>query len=328
MTVMLLILLGFIVLWWMLRFLPAGTDGHGPLPYLIAFVRFLWIPTALVLPAAILVHQWAAAVVAAVLTGFIGFFASPWYRSMRNRKGLRNRPSNATNIDQNKPSHTVMTLNCRYGSADAQAIIEAVRNNDVSVLALQELTTNLVNALDDAGLAGTLPYRQLGEPTENDNGGFNGLWLRSMPESMGDSNVDIAAANVPRVVVENTAMYSAHTKSPMRGCAEWSQGAINLAATYPTSDGSGPCQAVIMGDLNSNLDHPSFRSLIDAGYRDITLSVTHAEAASFPRWLTWPRLELDHILVTPGISAENIHTLTIPETDHLALLAELKLSKN
>lgn len=320
-------MLGFIALWWALRLLPAGADGHGPLPYLIAFVRFLWIPTTLILAAAVLAHQWTAAAIAAALTALIGFFASSWYRNIQDRKTMQNGQNDTTTADESEPVHTVMTLNCQYGAADAQAIIEAVRNNDVSVLALQELTTNLVDALDSAGLASVLPYRQLGEPKANDNGGFNGLWLRSAPESASGSSVDIAAANVPRIVVGGAAIYSAHTKSPMRGCSEWSQGAINLTDTYPPHD-SNACQAVIMGDLNSNLDHPSFRSLIGAGYRDIILSVTHAHAASFPRWLLWPRLELDHILVTPGISSSNVHTLTIPDTDHLALLATLKLNRD
>jgi hypothetical protein len=328
MSVILLTMLGFIALWWALRLLPAGADGHGPLPYLIAFVRFLWIPTTLILAVAILARQWTAAAIAAALTALIGFFASSWYRNIQDRKAMQNGQNDTTTADGSEPVHTVMTLNCQYGAANPQAIIEAVRSNGVSVLALQELTTNLVDALDNAGLASVLPYRQLGEPKANDNGGFNGLWLRSAPENASDSSVDITAASVPRVVVGGTAIYSAHTKSPMRGCSEWSQGAINLTATYPTPNDGNTCQAVIMGDLNSNLDHPSFRTLIGGGYRDIILSITHAHAASFPRWLLWPRLELDHILVTPGISSSNVRTLIIPDTDHLALLAALRLNRN
>lgn len=55
-----------------------------------------------------------------------------------------------------------MTLNCRYGRANAAAIVSAVKEHDVAVLALQELTDDLVAALDEAGLSDLLPYRQLG----------------------------------------------------------------------------------------------------------------------------------------------------------------------
>ena len=54
-----------------------------------------------------------------------------------------------------------MTLNCRYGRANAAAIVSAVKEHDVAVLALQELTDDLVAALDEAGLSDLLPYRQL-----------------------------------------------------------------------------------------------------------------------------------------------------------------------
>lgn len=55
-----------------------------------------------------------------------------------------------------------MTLNCRYGRANAAAIVSAVKEHDVAVLALQELTDDLVAALDEDGLSDLLPYRQLG----------------------------------------------------------------------------------------------------------------------------------------------------------------------
>ena len=42
----------------------------------------------------------------------------------------------------------VMTLNCRYGRANAAAIVSAVKEHDVAVLALQELTDDLVAALE------------------------------------------------------------------------------------------------------------------------------------------------------------------------------------
>lgn len=41
----------------------------------------------------------------------------------------------------------MMTLNCRYGRANAAAIVSAVKERDVAVLALQELTDDLVAAL-------------------------------------------------------------------------------------------------------------------------------------------------------------------------------------
>ncbi|WEV72655.1 endonuclease/exonuclease/phosphatase family protein [Bifidobacterium sp. ESL0790] len=377
-TIALIVLLCLVTLWWALRFLPAGADGHGPLPYLIAFVRFLWIPSLIILLVALASRHWAIAVAAAILAGLIGLFASPWYRKWCNNKGTKHdeRPSTTTadTTTVEATDITVMTLNCRYGHASADAIVEAVRAHNVSVLALQELTTGLVERLEAAGLATLLPNRQLGVSRKGDNGGFNGVWSREAFAAQTSSAIDIQAADVPGVVVRDIAFYSAHPKSPMRGCREWSHGIRKLgelanqnglaaepvssmtsntkterdrdasmsmqertgtatiepnvptAAVAKAMPSSVPTRAtVIMGDLNSNADHPSFRSLLKSGLNDAGLAVSHESASSFPTWLRWPRLELDHVLTTPAITATQARILAIPGSDHFALLANLKV---
>ncbi|MCO6558710.1 MAG: endonuclease/exonuclease/phosphatase family protein [Bifidobacterium sp.] len=360
MVVTLSILLGLIALWWMLRFLPAGADGHGLLPYLIAFVRFLWIPSLAILAAALLSRHWILAGIAAILTLLTAVFASPWYRKSHGTSAEQNQARQASQdkkIQSTDNPYTVMTLNCRYGQADPRAIVDAVRSNDVSILALQELTPELVTALDGAGMNALLPYCQLGKSKKSDNGGFNAIFSRTKPDAQAGNAIDILAADVPYCEIKGVAVYSAHPKSPMRGCKEWSRGIINLASlgghaksntnvsepdsisndaiaasdeTHETQ-GKGspdttiqPGETIIMGDLNSSLDHPSFRKLLEAGFADAGLATSHGNAANFPQWLVWPRLELDHILVTSGISASEVCTLAIPGSDHFALLAQLR----
>lgn len=335
MSIALSILLGATALWWALRFLPAGADGHGPLPYLIAFVRFLWIPSIILSAIALIFHHWIIAALAAILAILTGSFAAPWYRKTRHAPArqdqTRQQRSPDREIQHTDNHYSVMTLNCRYGLADPQSIIDAVRSNEVSILALQELTQNLVSALDQAGITKLLPYRQLGKAQENDNGGFNGIFSAIRPDVHTERTIDVAAADVPYCEINGVAVYSAHPKSPMRGCREWSHGIISLATLGRCTadnnrlpEAASTTEAIIMGDLNSNLDHPSFRKLLDAGFADAGLDTSHAAAASFPQWLVWPRLELDHILVTSGIAASNVRTLAIPGSDHLALLAQLR----
>ena len=50
-----------------------------------------------------------------------------------------------------------MTLNCRYGRADANDIIANIRKRGISVLALQEVTDELIARLTEAGLNELLP---------------------------------------------------------------------------------------------------------------------------------------------------------------------------
>ena len=55
----------------------------------------------------------------------------------------------------------VMTANLRFGRADADAIVRLVREHDVDVLSLQELTPDALRRLDAAGAARLLPARSV-----------------------------------------------------------------------------------------------------------------------------------------------------------------------
>lgn len=230
----------------------------------------------------------------------------------------------------------VMTLNCRFGRADAAAIITAVRERDITVLALQELSADLVAALDAQGLASLLPYRQLGEARDSDNGGFNGVWTRINPVSSTTSIVSIPAADVPAISLAyadvnspargHVTFASAHPKSPMRGCREWSAGIIGLGAIADIAARTDHDIAVVLGDLNSSIDHPSFRALLRRGFIDANLYEGRGPRFTFPRWLIWPRIVLDHVLATRGASFSHVRSFVVPGTDHLALTATIELS--
>ena len=344
MTIALGTALALLVLWWALRFLPAGAEGHLPLPYLIALIPFLWIPALLLAVVAVVLGCWPLAV-AAVALAVIVALRVPLYRlSLHGTSRETKRETycethpeasdtTARGYDEQPDAPiTVMTLNCRFGRADADAIMDAVRAHDVDVLALQELTADLVGALDAAGIRDVLPHRQLGEDRPTDNGGFNGLWTRLAPVAAASSSAQIPAADVPMIVASPTrngqsadvpdsviAFASAHTKSPMRGCRAWSQGIVGLGRLALQR------AAVVLGDLNCGIDHPSFRKLLAAGFRDASMSALRKPMVSFPSWLAWPRIELDHVLISGGIDAERVETLTIHGSDHLATVATLRI---
>lgn len=344
MTIALGTALTLLVLWWALRFLPAGAEGHLPLPYLIALIPFLWIPALLLAVVAVVLGCWPLAV-AAVALAVIVALRVPLYRlSLRGTSRETKRETYCEThpeaSDTTARGHdeqpgapiTVMTLNCRFGRADADAIMDAVRAHDVDVLALQELTADLVGALDAAGIRDVLPHRQLGEDRPTDNGGFNGLWTRLAPVAAASSSAQIPAADVPMIVASPTrngqpadapdsaiAFASAHTKSPMRGCRAWSQGIVGLGRLALQR------ATVVLGDLNCGIDHPSFRKLLAAGFRDASMSALRKPMVSFPSWLAWPRIELDHVLISGGIDAERVETLTIHGSDHLATVAALRI---
>lgn len=344
MTIALGTALALLVLWWALRFLPAGAEGHLPLPYLIALIPFLWIPALLLAVVAVVLGCWplavaavALAVIVALRVPFHRFSLRGTSRETKRETYCETHPEASDTTARGHDEHpdapiTVMTLNCRFGRADADAIMDAVRTHDVDVLALQELTAGLVAALDAAGIRDMLPHRQLGEDRPTDNGGFNGLWTRFAPVAAASSSAQIPAADVPMIVASPTrngqpadapdaaiAFASAHTKSPMRGCRAWSRGIVGLGRLALQR------ATVVLGDLNCGIDHPSFRKLLAAGFRDASMSALRKPMVSFPSWLAWPRIELDHVLISGGIDAERVETLTIHGSDHLATVAALRI---
>ena len=187
------------VVWIALGEMPAGWDGRLPLPYLIALIPLLWIPTLVIAVAGFALHEPALGGVAVVvcLASLLRKIAY-WMENLnspntaqrvaeklaKKRETSRETGDEAVVESAKHGRFRVMTLNCRFGRANAAAIVSAVKKHDIAVLALQELTDDLVAQLDASGLSDLLPYRQLGENKGTDNGGFNGVWIRIDPSDM------------------------------------------------------------------------------------------------------------------------------------------------
>ena len=245
----------------------------------------------------------------------------------------------------------VMTLNCRYGKASAAQIIKIAKKYDVNTLLLQELSESLVKNLEKLGIYGIFPTSCVGAQSKHNNGGFNAIFTQYSAISTCNNAVKIEAASVPSVTTcldfgaaENVCVKfaSAHPKSPMRGCSAWSEGicalakvgdaaetaetnAAETAETAETSDLS--TLTIIAGDLNSSVDHPSFRTLLKSGFADSAISLGK-RLRTWPTWLKWPNLTLDHVLFrAKNCSAKAIwqKTEVICGSDHLAYIAAINL---
>ncbi|OZG59430.1 endonuclease/exonuclease/phosphatase family protein [Bifidobacterium tissieri] len=87
--------------------------------------------------------------------------------------------------------------------------------------------------------------------------------------------------------------------------------------------------AVVMGDTNSSIYHPSFRDALrqGTGLADSSFELHAGFNTTFPAsWPTFPSLiEIDHVLHTEGIRAISAHAHTVPKTDHKALIVELEV---
>ena len=204
-----------------------------PMPYLIALIPLLWVPSLALAAISACVHAWTS-LVAFMLTAVASVARLwPYWAPTHTRETVRETSSGAATEPRTARSLRVMTVNCRYGRADAHAIVREVRQRHIDVLATQETTDDLVERLREAGLDSLLPHRQLGTSRPTDNGGYNALFSRFEPSRSAANLIDIPAADVPSMTVDlptsadtqstgNTRSYhvtlaSAHPKSPMRG---------------------------------------------------------------------------------------------------------------
>jgi endonuclease/exonuclease/phosphatase (EEP) superfamily protein YafD len=216
---------------------------------------------------------------------------------------------------------TVMTLNMRYGGADPGAVVSAVRDRHVDVLATEEMTPEAVDALHRAGISDLLPYEDL-KPAGGASG--NGVWSRfplthvHTPYAFGHPPVSTMLDYHGRPIF----FAAVHPVSPYpSNAAEWSAEMERIATWLHDVDGL----AVVAGDFNATRDHKQFRDVLDEGFAD---SATQAGAGWQPTFPANRRrvpmlVPIDHVLVHGGIVATAVDRLVIPGSDHAAIIATL-----
>lgn len=337
----LLVALVLLLAWQLLRWLPAGADGLKPLPYVIALLPIAPFCAALGLIASAVAavatrsqNEFYKSYVFLCIAYFVLFVISlKSYSPYFAKRLMRIKQEKSQTRSQEKSLEIrVMTLNCRYGHANASQIIKIAKTHKIDTILLQEVSKKLVKNLEKLGIKRDFAHVQLGNANDHENGGFNAIYTRlSNVKSFGKS-IKIDAANVPIVTAEACdssaenlliTFASAHPKSPMRGCAAWCSGIMSLAKIGENHNKSG-CKKVtiIGGDLNSTPDHPSFRTLLKSGFLDASMQIGK-RLKTWPTWQKWPNLALDHVLVkSTGCSAKATEqsTIRVDGSDHFALI--------
>lgn len=275
----------------------------GPLAWLVAVLP--WFTLACVVPAALalLARSWtlAAASVAVAALGLV--WLAPLY------------------VAEDSPGEstlTVATSNLLFGQADADAVVAMVRERDVDVLAVQELTPEAVTALRAAGIETLLPHSVL------DSAGFasgSGLWSRfplEHAESVAGMTLRAvrAEANVDGTV---TALLSVHPVPPgLLSQEAWRADMARLADVIDAETGA----TIVCGDFNSTRDHRAFRKLEDLGYVDAPDQAGAGLVPTFPEGrLPTPVAAIDHCIVrNVDWVATGVSSVSLPGTDHRALV--------
>ena len=222
----------------------------------------------------------------------------------------------------------IMTLNTKNGLADANQIVSIVRDQHVEVLALQEVSTSLVERLTAAGLDGLLPSRAFGAAGENDNGGINVLYTLALMRDVSDSILPVTGSAVPACTItagsHSVRLVSVHPSSPKTGTRGfWNESLRNLSSLRQYND-----EYLIMGDFNSTWDHSRYRKMLGDTLVDASQQAGEGFHMSYPSEPGYamlpvpPMIEIDHIVYSKnsGMSVGTIETVKVEGSDHLALL--------
>ena len=274
----------------------------------------------------------AAVIIAAATAGWLAVpLAVPavilWIWQLPPRKRISRQAAAGSSSESGAAppavSLRVLTINALGGAADPTAILRILQSDNVDVLAVQELTAQMVSRLAAAGLGQLLPFSHL-DPRPRSPG--TGLWARwpltPLPPVPG------LTAAAPRARIDPpggrpVTLTAVHPLAPThRHAAIWQR---ELALIRETLAGvEGP--QVVAGDFNASRDHRPFRDLLAAGFLDCADSSPHRSWPGF----TWPAtgrmlpvMRLDHVLVSRTATVRMARAIRVPRTDHHGVLAAI-----
>ena len=302
--------LALLAAWLVVRLL--GLESGWPLVALLAFTPYACLVAVALLAACLGLRRWPEAAVAAVVTLVFAAVLVP-----------RGVPSQPTGPIPGGVALDVLTTNVHLGDADAETVVELVRDGEVDLLSVQELTDAEAERLRAAGIDELLPEQHLRPTPEGSSGA--GLYarfpLRPRAEVPGGiSRMVRALVRVPGAAPVDVVAVHAFPPNHLT-TSEWQEGLEALPRAEPD-----PPTQLLAGDFNATLDHEEFRDIVDSGYVDAgasqglglkpTWSSTGIEALP---------VTIDHVLAEDEVHVAAVEISEVPATDHRAVLARLVL---
>ncbi|PZS31984.1 MAG: endonuclease/exonuclease/phosphatase family protein [Pseudonocardiales bacterium] len=220
------------------------------------------------------------------------------------------------------PRLTVLTANLKVGGADARDLVASVRSHHVDVLMVQELTGPELDALSAAGLGAMLPYSvSEARPLYAGTGMWSRYPLSGISRRSDFVNAFVTASIRPSAAMPAVQLAALHLPGPFPVSADWTRDVERLRHLLAGWSRAAP--VIIGGDFNATLDTARFHTLLADGFRDAADQAGAGLTATYPAdlWLP-PLIAIDHVLTRDAV-ATRIDTLTIPGSDHRALLVRI-----
>ncbi|SEQ29513.1 Uncharacterized conserved protein YafD, endonuclease/exonuclease/phosphatase (EEP) superfamily [Lentzea xinjiangensis] len=214
----------------------------------------------------------------------------------------------------------LMTANLLTGIADAEFLVREVKARRIHVLAMQELTPEMVLDLERAGLDQVLPSRVFLDEPGGSGSGIASRYPLTQRNLTPPSTLRQAAAlvDLPGKDIE---VVSVHPLPPVvtQGPEAWQRELAGL----PSPDSTGAIR-VLAGDFNATLDHVGLTRLLNKGYVDAADEVGKGLVHTWPgRVGIWPPpVTIDHVLVDTRCPVDTLDVVNVPGSDHRALVTQ------
>ncbi|KAA8816012.1 endonuclease/exonuclease/phosphatase family protein [Bifidobacterium callitrichos] len=307
------------------RALPSDLQTTPYVPIIVSAAPWFILLAALSLVLAFVSKRVVTAVVALALLAVNVYWQYPFLHPSAQLPGRALSATAQANPILDDSYARVMTFNVYKGRADAQAIVDTVRDQRVEVLALQETTEAFVARLEAAGIGDYLPYAHV---SSSDGMYGNGLWSATPLADPADDDVNSSASFMPGGTVsfaggaKRIRFVSVHTTAPVPGYwNQWRRALDELALMRSHTDAT----YVFMGDFNATYDHAPFRGFLGDRFSDAARQSGHGFTFTWPADRVVPPAfaGIDHVVVDRGVVAGRMQVKRIAGSDHEALLATL-----
>lgn len=294
-----------------------GLDAFHPLVAAVAFTPYAAATAFVPLVAALATGRWAVAAAAALALVVLVAAVAP-----RAVKG----PRYAGDAPAPPPERrlVVMSANLLLGEADTADLVRLVREHDVDVLSLQELTPQAAARLDAAGIGALLPGRVL-RPRSGAAG--SGLLarrpLRRVHDGDDGPHAQLQASLAPAHAGGELRLVAVHPYPPVsRGRTRAWQTVLRGLPEVREED----VPHLLIGDFNATLDHRELRRLLARGYTDAADAAGEGLRPTWPAGLLRrPPITIDHVLIPRTFAVRRLSVHPLSGSDHRAVLAELVL---
>ena len=217
---------------------------------------------------------------------------------------------------------TVLTVNTFEGEADVEAVAALVRSGRPDLIAITESAGRFRDRL-----APLLPdYRFAASQDRGED--VHGVTAAAHTD-LGEVAVQVdRSTTFPSVQLTGGGLgdlrfVTFHSVAPTREDLPGWRSDLTTLDRWCANRDIGP--AIVAGDFNATLDHSVFRAAI-TGCADAAERTGNGLTATWPSpWPRWVGPQIDHVLITGGITAEALSVHDIPGTDHRAVLTRLRL---